>query len=707
MNPCLKINPSVTAAIFARRKPICIDYNTSQFDEMTTIRELIGSINALQTYVEGQRANAREPPSSLLVKQSNKLKDQIRKLPAAAIQMQDVNEFIQVVIDANLWSEGITTELEEAITSRLTDGDDVDGGGSSSCKGSKTQYCEIIIDLFTHRVWQYWEESKDDVTLKTLAMIEHVNSLGVTNASEELAGVLASVVACAAMRNPSLSLQSLGVLKRHISTEVREMGKNKPCAHGFIQKFPKTVDDFKTKHPNHYNNAFGDDEPIASPMKSLIEDVASQKFRRRNPKALGDASVPSVHAHRGNASENRSLAITSHERAPPRRRSTCLELNLEELHGTSGARPSQVDTDRADLFMSGVLSQLKKMDEKIDNIGSRPAATACIARGKRDDADGAAPVNAERSLGTFRGRHQEHKLSGTVERENKNRDGTQTALERRPNARLIPSEKDVTPYRGAYVDSEVELRSDDFDDLVGDDAPARPRPSCQRGCNQVVLQTEAANGAANGAAKSASPFEQLQQELATDALARKTNKAKAKAKGKTDKAPANAKGKAATGEKKKSRARRVLGAIAKGKRHDDEPEETGEDEDDDDESEDEDDDDESEDEDDDDDDESEEPPPKKGKSMKRPAAAPLKEKKRVVPAVRPSMPKFSKTKPMETVFYLTGKITASFPKGGFRCFRDCSVSNPSDRTVSWGEGSLGEQKAAWASACQLIEAFQD
>jgi hypothetical protein len=298
-------------------------------------------------------------------------------------------------------------------------------------------------------------------------------------------------------------------------------------------------------------------------------------------------------------------------------------------------------------------------------------------------------VNAERSLGTFRGRHQEHKLSVTVEGESKNRDGTQTALERRPNARLIPSEKDVTPYRGAYVDSEVELRSDDFDDLVGNDAPARPRPSCYRGCNQVVLQT-----------KSASPFEQLQQELATDALARKgkTELAKAKAKGKGKTAPANAKGKAATGEKKKSRARRVLGAIAKGKRHDDEPEETGEDEDDDDESE---------DEDDDDDDASEEPPPKKGKSMKRPAAAPLKEKKCVVPAARPSMPKFSKTKPMETVFYLTGKITASFPKGGFRCFRDCSVSNPSDRTVSWSEGSLGEQKAAWASACQLIEAFQD
>ena len=56
---------------------------------------------------------------------------------------------------------------------------------------------------------------------------------------------------------------------------------------------------------------------------------------------------------------------------------------------------------------------------------------------------------------------------------------------------------------------------------------------------------------------------------------------------------------------------------------------------------------------------------------------------------------------MPVIKYLTGKITASFPKNGFRTFKDCSVSNPSDTTVPWGEDKHG----AWTRSCEMIEEF--
>ena len=65
------------------------------------------------------------------------------------------------------------------------------------------------------------------------------------------------------------------------------------------------------------------------------------------------------------------------------------------------------------------------------------------------------------------------------------------------------------------------------------------------------------------------------------------------------------------------------------------------------------------------------------------------------------MPKFSKAKPMPTTKYLTGKISCSYPKGGFRTFVDCSVGNPSDVCVKWGDDMQG----AWAAACARIEDF--
>ena len=64
------------------------------------------------------------------------------------------------------------------------------------------------------------------------------------------------------------------------------------------------------------------------------------------------------------------------------------------------------------------------------------------------------------------------------------------------------------------------------------------------------------------------------------------------------------------------------------------------------------------------------------------------------------MPEFSKAEPMPTMYYGSGKVTASFPKQSFRVFCDISVPNPSDRSSYW---KTAGKRAAWRDAMRWLE----
>ena len=88
--------------------------------------------------------------------------------------------------------------------------------------------------------------------------------------------------------------------------------------------------------------------------------------------------------------------------------------------------------------------------------------------------------------------------------------------------------------------------------------------------------------------------------------------------------------------------------------------------------------------------------------LKKPAAAKPTE---LDPKVRPTMPYFSEASPMPIVLWNGGKITASFPKEGFRCFAYAHRDpNPVDKVVRWYDMKKKQLKDAWETCLDMIVA---
>lgn len=92
------------------------------------------------------------------------------------------------------------------------------------------------------------------------------------------------------------------------------------------------------------------------------------------------------------------------------------------------------------------------------------------------------------------------------------------------------------------------------------------------------------------------------------------------------------------------------------------------------------------------------PGTKKRPAASSPPAAPSKSKPQVAPPDK--RPRVSLT--LNTVYYNGGKIRASEPKGGYRCFPTLSA-NPSDRCFRWGDKSTAAKTLAWNAALDHID----
>ena len=92
------------------------------------------------------------------------------------------------------------------------------------------------------------------------------------------------------------------------------------------------------------------------------------------------------------------------------------------------------------------------------------------------------------------------------------------------------------------------------------------------------------------------------------------------------------------------------------------------------------------------------PDTKKRPAASSPPAAPSQSEPQVAPPNK--RPRVSLT--LETVYYNGGKIRASKPKGGYRCFPTLSP-NPSDKCFRWGDGSTAAKTLAWNAALDHID----
>jgi hypothetical protein len=86
-------------------------------------------------------------------------------------------------------------------------------------------------------------------------------------------------------------------------------------------------------------------------------------------------------------------------------------------------------------------------------------------------------------------------------------------------------------------------------------------------------------------------------------------------------------------------------------------------------------------------------------AMKKPSAAPSgpKTSKKVLPP----MPSCSKDAGPQRVDFKSSKITMSYPKRGFRVFKNRSMANPPDMLVRWSE--YDSRDDAWKAALSLCE----
>ena len=292
---------------------------------MSSIAQIIKEINALTDYVATQRDNGRDIPAALMHKQAHGFKQKIGKLPD--LDAADCNELV-AALASDLFAPCAREELEGALMSKLA--------GSATSKGpsdTKAQKFQSITHAFSQRLWTYWEESGDDVVMKTMALVEALNHMGVTRASEELAGVCASIIACAAMRNPQMPLTSLHALCKHIKEHVAELGVARPCAYGFIHDYPKSMGEFERLHPELYAHAFAADPHVPCPMLSVIDQVASQKFRRGS--ALGLKCERGAIASRSSASGSSALV------SRPSASGSSRKIGLQVLPDVSRARSDQ------------------------------------------------------------------------------------------------------------------------------------------------------------------------------------------------------------------------------------------------------------------------------------------------------------------------------------------------------------------------------
>ena len=91
-----------------------------------------------------------------------------------------------------------------------------------------------------------------------------------------------------------------------------------------------------------------------------------------------------------------------------------------------------------------------------------------------------------------------------------------------------------------------------------------------------------------------------------------------------------------------------------------------------------------------------------GKKAKKDKTTKHTKEAKVDPSERPKMDVGTKDAPVPICRYLHGKISVSWPKRGFRVFRDLTKKNPVDKLVKWAE--FESKKKAWKHSLKLIEA---
>jgi hypothetical protein len=202
-------------------------------------RQIASDLDSLAKYIAGQAERGRSPSVEMITKQMRGTVVKITKI-RGDFSVSDAHELATAFLVDEI-PLAMQEELDTAVATRLA------ASSSFAKKDTLTQRIPLVEHYFPQRVWDHLDNAVDDIHLKSTFLIQWVNRLGITHASEVLAGRLAAVLAVRALNNPGCLPNTLNTMTRHLKSGIIEYGLKHPYPKGYVVDYPRSVQDFRTR----------------------------------------------------------------------------------------------------------------------------------------------------------------------------------------------------------------------------------------------------------------------------------------------------------------------------------------------------------------------------------------------------------------------------------------------------------------------------